>query len=157
MANDLEAMLTRLTEMQQAVYPGSDAVAISSYAQEGTPYWTNTVTGFTAELESEQLEVITYNITMLLVLAVTTEGVNDQAELSMQTWLPVILAYFGQRRQLKRTVTDAAVIGLDPRGAQITDGQVRGDVQSSGIGVYMFGLAFNIQVPMILSTDQLIW
>lgn len=157
MANDLEAMLTRLTDMQKAVYSGSDAVAVSYYAQEGTPYWTNTITGGTIELESEQLEVVTYSITMRLVLAVVTEGVNNQAELSLQTQLPVILAYFGQRRQLKRTVADAAVTGLDPRGAQITGFQVRDDIQNSGIGALMFGLDFNIEVPMIIATDQLIF
>lgn len=147
----------RLTDMQKAVISGSDAVALSFYAQEGTPYWTNTITGGTIELESEQLEVVTYTVNMRLVLAVVTEGVNLQAELSLQTQLPVILAYFGQRRQLKRTVADAPLLGLDPRGAQITGFQVRDDIQNSGIGVLMFGIDFNIEIPMIISTDQLIY
>ncbi len=149
--------MTRLTDMQKAVLSGSDAVAVSFYAQEGQPYWTNTITGGSIELESEQLEVVTYTVNMRLALATLTEGVNLQAELSLQTQLPVILAYFGQRRQLKRTVADAAVSGLDPRGAQITSFEVRDDIQNSGIGVFSFGIDFNIEVPMIISTDQLIW
>ena len=157
MANELEAMLTRLTDMQKAVLSGSDAVSVSFYAQEGTPYWTNTIIGGSIELESEQLEVVTYTVNMRLVLAVVTEGINNQAELGLQTQLPVILAYFGQRRQLKRTVADAALIGLDPRGAQITSFQVRDDIQNSGIGANMFGIDFNIEVPMIISTDQVVF
>lgn len=156
-SNDLENMFARLVQMEMAAVPGSDAVPISFYSQEGMPYWTNTVTGFTVELESEQLEIITYSITARLVLATLTEGINNQAELSLQTWLPVILTYFGQRRQLKRTSADTLVSGLDPRGAQITGGQVRDDIQNSGIGVNMFGIDFNIEVPMTISTDQLIF
>lgn len=157
MPNDLEAMLTRLTDMQKAVVSGSDAVAVSYYAQEGTPYWTNTITGGAIELESEQLEVVTYSVNMRLVLAVVTEGVNNQAELSLQNQLPVVLAYFGQRRQLKRTSADSVVSGLDPRGAQITGFEVRDDIQNSGIGANMFGVDFNIEVPMIISTDQVVF
>lgn len=157
MPNDLENMVSRLVQMEMAAVPGSDAVGVGFYIQEGTRYWTNTITGFTVELESEQLEIVTYLITARLVVSATTEGINNEAELSLQTLLPVILSYFGQRRQLKRTSADTLVSGLDPRGAQITGGQVRDDIQNSGIGVNMFGLDIQVEVPMIISTDQVIF
>lgn len=153
----LDTMLARLTDLQKDVVSGADAVPVSFYAQEQTRYWTNTVTGFSVELESEAQQIITYRVTMRLILATTTEGFGTEAEQKMHLWLPTILQYFGRRRQLKRTSADAAVPFLHPRGAFITDGQVRDDIENSGIGQSMFGLDFNIEVPMWQDTEQVIF
>jgi hypothetical protein len=65
--------------------------------------------------------------------------------------------YFAQRRQLKRTSADSAVENLYPQGAVITGGQVRDDIQNSGIGITMFGIDFTIEVPLYQQTPQLIF
>jgi hypothetical protein len=157
MTTPLEDMLARLVLMQQAAMPGSDAVTVSLYTQEGTPYWTNHVDGFAVELESEQEQIITYTITMTLVLGATTEGFEQEAERRIHAWLPVILQYFGQRRQLKRTSADAAVPYLHPRGGFITGGKADSGIVISGIGQSMFGIDFRIDVPMWQDTNQVIF
>lgn len=157
MPNDLEAMITRLTEMQEAVVTGSDAPGVSFYAQEQPKYWLTHIDGFTVELESENLQIITYRLTMTLVLASVTEGFKLEAERTIQTWTPVVLQYFGRRRQLKRTSADTAVTGLSPKGALITGGKANYGIVVSGIGQAMFGADFNIEVPMVQDTDQVIF
>jgi hypothetical protein len=155
-ASELDNMLARLVEMQEDVVV-SDAVPVSLYVQEGGYYWTNTVTGFTVQLVSEELQVITYQITMRLVLATVTEGFLTEAEQKLHKVLPPIILYFSQRRQLKRTSADSTVPYLDPRGAVIVGGQVRDDIQNSGIGQLMFGLDINIEVPLYQTTSQLVF
>lgn len=157
MPNDLENMVERLTEMQMAVVPNSDAVTVDFYAQESPLYWTNQIGSFTTELLSENIQIVTYTIRMRLVLATVTEGFEQEAEKLIQTWLPVVLSYFGKRRQLKRTSADAPVQGLDPRGSLIIGGTARHDIQNSGIGQLMHGIDFDIEVPMTFDTDQVIW
>jgi hypothetical protein len=153
----LDTLIERLALLEQAVVPGSDAALTGTYTQEGTPYWTNTVTGWTTETVSEDLQVITYRITMELVLGATTEGYEQQAERQVQKWIPTITQYFGKRRNLKRTSADAGVRYLDSRGAQITDGRVNYNLGQSGIGQSMFGIAFNIEVPMDQDTEQAVF
>jgi hypothetical protein len=155
--SELDLMLERLRDMQTDVVAGADAVNVSFYAQEGTPYWTNTVTGFTVEMESENIQIITYSIIMRLVLATTTEGFAVEAEQKAHLWLPTLTAYFARRRQLKRTALDTAVAFLYPRGATLTGGAVRDDIQNSGIGQSMFGIDLHIDVPMYQTTDQLVF
>lgn len=157
MTTHLEDLLARLVLMQQAAMPGSDAVPVSVYTQEATPFWINQVDGYTVELESENLQIITYTITMTLVLAATTEGFEQQAEGQIHAWLPVILQYFGQRRQLKRTSADSALPYLHPRGAFITGGKADYGITISGIGQTMFGIDFRNDVPMWQATDQVIF
>lgn len=155
--SELDSMLVRLTDMQEDVVAGADAVPVSFYAQEQPVYWTNKITSGTLERETQDIDVITYRITMRLVLALVTEGFNTDAEQKLHLWLPAILAYFARRRQLKRTSADSAVSYLHPRGAAITDFQVRDDIQNSGIGQLMFGIDFTIEVPMYQTTEQLIY
>lgn len=157
MTTPLEDLLTRLVLMQQAAMPGSDAVPVSVYTQEGTPYWVNHVDGFTVELESENLQIVTYTITMTQVLSATTEGFESEAERQIHAWLPVILQYFGQRRQLKRTSDDTAVPYLHPRGALITGGRADYGIVVSGIGQTMFGISYTVDIPMWQATDQVIF
>lgn len=157
MTTPLEDMLARVVLMQQAAMPGSDAVTVSFYTQEQAPYWTNRVDGFAVELDSEQEQIITYTITMTLNLSATTEGYEQEAERLIHAWLPAILQYFGQRRQLKRTSADPAVPYLHPRGSFITGGKANYGVQQSGIGQTMFGIDFTLDVPMWQNTDQLIF
>jgi len=154
---DLTNMLSRLVEMQKAAYPGSDAVPIAFYAQEATPYWTNRIDSALVEENSENLQVITYSINMRLVLAPVNEGWENEAEKLIATYLPTILLYFGQRRQLKRTSADTAVASLDPRGSLITSVNADYNMQNSGIGVTQFGIDFTIEVPMYQQTDQVIF
>jgi hypothetical protein len=157
MPNDLEAMITRLTEMQEAVVTGSDAPGVAFYAQEATKYWLTHIDGFAVELESENLQIITYRITMTLVLEATTAGFDQEAEKLIQTWLPTVVQYFAKRRQLKRTSADLAVTGLSPKGALITGGKAGIGIVSSGIGQTQFGVDFNIEVPMVQDTNQVIF
>ena len=157
MPNDLENMITRLTEMQEAVVSGADAPGVAFYAQEATKYWLTHIDGFTVRLESENIEVVTYRITMTLVLTTTTGGYEFEAERTIQTWTPVVLQYFGRRRQLKRTSADTAVTGLYHQGALITGGKANYGFVASGIGQTMFGIDFNIEVPMNYDTDQVIF
>lgn len=157
MTTHLEDVLARLVLMQQAAMPGSDAVTVSFYTQEGTPYWVNHVDGYTVELESEQQQIITYTITMTLVLGTTTQGFEQESERQIHAWLPVILQYFGQRRQLKRTSADPAVPYLHPRGAFITGGKADYGITISGIGQSMFAIDFRIDVPTWQATDQVIF
>ncbi len=157
MPNDLENMITRLTEMQEAVVTGSDAPGVAFYAQEQPKYWLTHIDSYAVELESENLQIITYQITMTLVLASTTEGFDQEAEKSIQTWLPTVLQYFGKRRQLKRTSADTAVTGLAPKGAFISGGKAGYGIVSSGIGQTQFGVDFVIEVPMVQDTDQVIF
>lgn len=157
MTTELDTALARLTDMQKDVVPNSDAVPAAFYAQEATPYWKNTITGFSVELESENLQIVTWQITMTLVLATTTEGFEQEAERQIHAYAPVVLRYFGQRRQLKRTSADSAVPYLHPRGAFITGGRADYGLQQSGIGQSMFAVDFTIEVPLWQDTDQVIF
>lgn len=156
MTTDLDSVIQRLCDMEKAVVAGSDAVPGAAYAQEGLGYWLNDVTGGTVELESEELQIVTYAITARYVGAEATEGYTMQPEQSVQTLIPTILQYFGQRRQLKRTSTDTPVVNLDPRGAVIVGFRVDRNLVS-GIGQKLFGLDFLFEVPMIQDTNQLIF
>ena len=157
MTTDLEDMLTRLTDMQKDVIPFSDAVPVATYAQEATDYWTNRITGFSVEEDSQDLQIITYTIDMTLVLATTTEGYELGGLKMPSTVIPTVLLYFGQRRQLKRTSADASVTNLYPRGAMITQGLVDEGAQQSGIGQQMVVATFTIAVPMYQQTNQVIF
>lgn len=159
MANetDLDNMLARLVEMQQAAYPGSDAVPVSFYAQESTPYWTNRIDSAVVEEDSENIQIITYSINMRLVLASINEGWENEAEKLIASWLPTILLYFGKRRQLKRTSADSSVVNTHPKGSLITAANADYNMQNSGIGVTQFGIDFTIEVPMYQLTDQVIF
>ena len=94
---------------------------------------------------------------MTQILSTTTEGFESEAERQIHAWLPVILQYFGQRRQLKRTSADAAVPYLHPRGAFITGGKADYGITISGIGQSMFGVSYTIDVPMWQDTNQVIF
>lgn len=157
MTTHLDDLLARLVLMQQDVVPNSDAVPVFFYAQESPVYWVNRIGGYTVELESESIQIITYTITMRLILAVVTEGFEQEAERLIHAWLPVVLRYFGQRRQLKRTSADAPLAYLHPRGALITGGAADYDLQTSGIGATMFGIDFTLEVPMFQDTDPVIF
>lgn len=153
----LDDMLNRLTLLQQDVFPGSDAVPVVFYAQEATPYWTNDFSSFDVQLDSEQIQIVTYHGVMQLVLGAITQGFEQEAERLTYIWIPAVTIYFGQRRQLKRTSADAPVPFLYPSGAVITGGSKRNDIANSGIGQLMFGIDFNIDVPMWQETDQVVF
>jgi hypothetical protein len=150
---DLDDAIARLVEMQEDVISGSDAVPFAFYAQESTRYWTNDVTDFRVEVESEELQRITYTVTMTCHGAEATEGYEGQPEESVQTLIPTVLQYFSKRRQLKRTNADSAVTNLDPRGAQITGGRVNRGLTDS-VGQRVFGIDFNLELPMFQDTEQ---
>jgi hypothetical protein len=157
MTTDLETMLTRLTDMQKAVVANSDAVEVAFYAQEGTPYWTNRVMSVIVTFEGETIQNETYSIAMQLVLTNVTEGYETQAEKMIQAQLPVILQYFGKRRQLKRTNADAALLGLRPQGAIIKQARVNYNLVNSGTGQKMFGIDILLEVPMYQAVDQTVY
>ena len=94
---------------------------------------------------------------MLLVFDSVTSGFENEAERKIHTWLPTVLLYFGQRRQLKRDDNDAPLTNLYPQGSLITGGRADYNLQNTGIGTNQFGVSFTIDVPMYQSTDQLIY
>lgn len=153
----LDFALFRLTEMQETVMPGSDAVPVWFYKQGRGPFWVNRVGDFSVELSSEEIQTTTYVITMRLVLNPVTSGIESEAERAIHTWLPTVIQYFGERRQLKRTNSDTGLDYLDPRGAVITGGRADYDMQVSGVGANLFGIDFRIEVPMLQYTDQLVF
>lgn len=137
--------------------PGSDAAPVWFYAQEGYPFWVNKTARFSTEDVAEDLQVVTYNIIMRLVLRPVTSGIEYEAERNIHTWVPPILMYFGQRRQLKRTKADADVAFLDSKGALITGGTPDYNMEVSGVGNTLFGIDFEIEVPMDEYVDQVIF
>ena len=153
----IDYMLLRLCEMQEAVVPNSDAAPVFFYAQEGSPFWVNRVGNFNIELESEEIQVVTYSVTMRLVLRPVTAGIEFEAEREIHTWLSTVTQYFGQRRQLKRTNADTGLDFLDPRGAIITGGRADYDMSVSGAGNNLFGIDFIIEVPMLQYVSQVIF
>lgn len=155
--SDLYDMMDRLVLMEKDVQTNTDAVPVAFYAQEATPYWTNQIMSFIVEEDSFDLQKITYSISMTLWLATTTEGFEQEAERKAQTILPTILTYFAQRRQLKRTSADSAVVGLYPMGAVITGGKVNYGDNNSGIGQGMFGITCDIDVPMYIQSSQVVF
>lgn len=157
MTTELEAMLTRLTDMQKACVTGADAVPVSFYAQENTPYWTNRVMDVLVSFEGQTIQNETYSIAMQLILTNVTEGYEKQAELMIQAQLPVILLYFGQRRQLKRTSADAALSGLRPQGAIIKRARINYNLINSGTGQKMFGIDILLEVPMTQAVEQAVY
>ncbi len=157
MATDLDNALVRITEMQKAAVSGSDAVPVFFYTQEGTPFWINKVNGFRAERESSEIQVLFYDVLMRLVLGPMTAGYDKQAEETALSWLPVIPQYFGQRKQLKRTVADAAIAYLHPIGTIIHNGQIDYGMQVTGLGQPMFGIDFHLEVPMWQDVHQVIF
>jgi len=157
MTTQLDDLLARLVLMQKDAVTGSDSVVAFFYAQESPIFWVNRLVNVSVELESEQLQTNTYTIVMRLVLAKVTQGFEQEAEQMIHTWLPAVLQYFAARRQLKRTVDDAAVSYLDPRGAVITEAVPQYNLQQSGTGATLFGVDFSIEVPMYMATDQVIY
>lgn len=157
MTTQLDDLLARLVLMQKDAVTGSDSVVAFFYAQESPIFWVNRLVNVSVELESEQLQTNTYTIVMRLVLAKVTQGFGQEAEQMIHTWLPAVLQYFAARRQLKRTVDDAAVSYLDPRGAVITEAVPQYNLQQSGTGATLFGVDFSIEVPMYMATDQVIY
>ena len=157
MKTQLDDLLARLVLMRKDAVTGSDSVVAFFYAQESPIFWVNRLVNVSVELESEQLQTNTYTIVMRLVLAKVTQGFEQEAEQMIHTWLPAVLQYFAARRQLKRTVDDAAVSYLDPRGAVITEAVPQYNLQQSGTGATLFGVDFSIEVPMYMATDQVIY
>jgi hypothetical protein len=150
----LDDVLARLVLMQKAVLPGSDAVPAFVYTQESFPFWLNRVGRYSVEDIAIDLQTVTYTILMRLVLGNVTSGFEVETEQLVHQWLPTVLLYFGQRRRLKRTNADSGVPFLDAKGALITDGTADYNLQVSGIGQSLFGIDFNIEVPMDLYTNQ---
>lgn len=157
MTTPLDDLLARLVDMQKAVVTGSDSVPAFIYTQETLPFWVNRVGAYRVIDTAMDLQTVVYSITMRLSLGYVTQGFNQEAEQMIHTWLPTVLLYFGQRRQLKRTSADSAVPFLNAEGGLITGGTADYNLQISGIGQSCFGIDFNIDVPMDLFTDQLIF
>ena len=133
-----------------------DAVPVSVYTQEALPYWTNDTTGFRVELESQSVQIIRYQLLMTLVLSPVRSGFEDEAEEQILTYLPLVLQYMGQRRQMRRNQLDAAVDFLYPEGMLITGG--RAERRSvSGIGQIMNIIEFDAEIPMYQNTDQVVF
>lgn len=157
MTTPLDDLLLRLTEMDKAVLSGADSVGVFFYTQESFPFFVHRVSRFSTEDIAIDLQTVTYTILKRLVLGPVTAGFEQEAEQQIHTWLPTILLYYGQRRQLKRTSADADVVFLNSKGALITGGQADYNLNVSGIGQICFGIDFEIEVPMDLYTDQLIF
>lgn len=157
MPGDLELVFQRLADMCEDVLAASDAVPVSAYTQESGPYWIIKIDAFNIETESENLEIITWQLSLELILATNTEGWDQEAEKRLQAIIPTVLQYFGRRRQLKRNISDPGLTGLYPRGAQITAGQTNNGSLASGIGQGMITVSFSIDVPMYLETDQVVY
>lgn len=153
----LDYLLLRLNQMQEAVVSGSDAVPVWFYSQGGVPFWINKTARFSTEDIAIDLQVTTYDIIMRLVLRPVTSGIEYEAERLIHTWVPTIIQYFGKRRQLKRTSADTDLAFLDSKGALITGGNPDYNMEVSGIGQLMFGIDFNIEVPMDQYVDQVIF
>ena len=153
----LTDLLDRLVLMQKAVMPGSDAVPVSYYWQEATPYWSNRIDSANFELNSEEMVNGIYVINMRVVLGIVTENYENIAEKQIAVQAPVILYYFGTRRSLKRTQADASLQWLLPEGAVITGFQAQYNMQNSGIGVQQFGIDFALEVPMNIPTEQVVY
>jgi hypothetical protein len=152
----LDDMLLRLCDMEKDVVPGSDAVPAAFYSQEGQPFWTNDARNFEVQLVAEDLQVVTYHVTATLALGPVSAGFEQEAEQQTYQWIYTVPQYINQRRQLKRTSADSPVAYLDPRGAFCSGGTKRDDI-ASGIGQLMFGIDFNIDVPMWQETDQVVF
>ena len=156
--NELELLLERLVLMEKASTVETygkeiDAVPVSFYVQE-PPFWKNTLTGFLITLNSEALQYCLYQITATLVVSKVSSGFEQQAEQAMHEVLPVVNLYFGKRRQLRRTRDDSRLVGLDPRGAIITGGQVDYNAAISESGGTVFAVDFRFEVPMMESVEQ---
>lgn len=153
--SDLDNALDALLRIEVAAVANSDAVRGSAYAQEQPQYWTNRIAGWTTELESEELQIITYLVEATLTAAFLTEGFGEEAEKRAQTLIPDVLLYIGKRRKLRRTASDPDVPYLDPRGVINRDGQIIYE-NRSGIGAQMVSILFTFEMPMYQRVTQII-
>lgn len=145
----LSDALDRITAMEKEVIPGSDAVKVFIYAQESFPYWTNRVGAFQIVLDSQDLQVITFQILMRLVIGHMTEGYTGELEETLQTtYIPQILTYFAQHVGLQCLSFPGQMQYLDPRGVMILNGTGLAVFQQGGIGSNQIGAEFSLEVPI---------
>lgn len=151
--SDLELLMERLTLIQEELLSGSDAVGVPFYAQEATPFWTNSVE-FETEWNSLDYYRVTYRVTMTLVLAELTEGYDQQAQQKVNQTVPPTLMYFMQRRFLQSITQQTQLINTDPAGLARISGRTLTGQERSGIGANQVGVEFILEIAFVYRVEQ---
>lgn len=159
MSSDLELLLSRQCEMEKAAlvatYPEIDAFPVAFWTSERLPYWTNRIVHVGVEWEGQEEITYRYTLAGLLVLAHFTEGVQLEAEGKIAVVLPLVLDYFANRRQWKRTQADSELVDLDALGGEITGADTLYS-ENSGIGVNQFGIVFTFEIGFTYQVNQIV-
>jgi hypothetical protein len=153
---DLDLLFERLNLLQENCIENSDARPVAFYTQEAYPFWTCRVAAGQVELDSQDYQRVTYIIIMRLVLANFSEGIGTEAEARIAEVIPVVLEYFGRRRNLTLNSTQEVLDNLSPLGAVITDFVTLYGQLNTGIGTDQFGVEFTLEVPYQYQITQIV-
>ena len=107
MALDYQALMARIVVNEKAALAAlsptvvADAVPRFWHTQESFPYFTNRLGPLTVDYDSEDLDLVTQDVTMRLVIGHLTSGYAGENDDRLQLWLPQLHEYFNEREGLQ--------------------------------------------------------
>jgi len=143
----------RVMEMQRRCIPESKtAVPYALYVQNSLPYWTNTPGEMPQPEGPADVTAFTITVAMRLVIDHVTSGYQGTNQKLVWLYLPAVLRYFRQYRDLIDQPGLAYVPYLAPKGCQITAPRglslfVTGETDATP---KQLGLEFPLTVPLML-------
>lgn len=159
---DLTDIMNRLPYLQQAALAAigqkCDAVSYWPHQQESFPYWTNRIDSMTIETDmADDIDIHRYQITMALVVGHLLEGYKGEPTERAYLWIPAVLDYFRQHRNLTDGAEYRAAPDFlydEPGGATIT-GIPNGTrpIQNAGVEGAQIAVLFTLDVPLVWRID----
>lgn len=91
--SDHTDLMARIVAMEKEAYTGSDAVGYLIHQQETFPYWVNALGPATYAGDSEDIAIVSREVTLRLIVANLTEGYDGQAEKHLLDNLDAIILH----------------------------------------------------------------
>lgn len=107
MALDYQALMARIVVNEKAALAAlsptvvADAVPRFWHTQESFPYFTNRLGSLSVDFDSEDIDLVTQDVTMRLVIGHLTSGYVGENDDKLQLWLPQLHEYFNEREGLQ--------------------------------------------------------
>lgn len=159
---DLDDIMHRLPVLQRAALAAigveCDAVRFWPHQQESFPYWTNRIDSMSIETDiADDIDVHRYQITMSLVMGHLLEGYKGEPTERAYVWIPAVLNYFRQHRDLVDGAEYSAAPDdlWDEQGGAVITGIPNGTrpIQNAGIEGAQIAVLFTLDVPLVWLID----
>lgn len=141
--------MARLVAVEKEIIPTADAVPYALHHQDGL-YFTNQLDAVTIESNSQDFDVYTVVVNVLLVAGNKTQGYHGELEVTLQGYIGTVIATFNSRETLRSAAYNTDMNYLrwvrcaPVRPLVVTDNSGTGDEQIAAV----FTLTCEFEVPL---------